>query len=500
MCIINSDNGSFGESIFIYSLPFVIACRSHPTSQRSDEINKGRIAVIGFIMVLLVYTFAVNAATLDSPTARLPWKNERVNGVTSGATNVSTAFGADGNFPMLSWNEGQIIYHAYPLSPPHIGNCGPDDTWKCYGISAQAGNNVVAGTVSNMSSEHLINTFLVDWAYKTDTNKIQGVQYEYSDAGDYLTRVWVDLIDLDKFGSPVEVVGAPSMKIIDGRFRLAVTLVLTGGDFPVYRLVYLHWVGGSNTSCLTAGSGYQCDVLETSISEIGAPSLDWVAIDSVGIAYTKDGEGLKYAYPHTNSESWPANCGPAPQAWRCIPIYGAAGTVGKEVKFHFGNNQLVRGIAFTYDDAMIEKTLYVAEYLGSGGNCGADKNDAGIMINKWKCSDVDLLTYIAAPSFSIAVDPQGYPLIAYNNALSDLSPVQLYLAYPKARIGVADPGWNREKIDGAPKTSFRTGAKAALSINKAGLGMIGYLQEDYQLPDVKVAHQFFTTYLPAIKK
>jgi hypothetical protein len=247
-----------------------------------------------------------------------------------------------------------------------------------------------------------------------------------------------------------------------------------------------------------------CDSQAMKISkktDIGAPSLDWVAVDTVGLAYYEPGEGLKYAYPHTSVGSWTANCGPDPKAWRCISILGATGTTGKVVKFRFGINSFARGIAFTYDDAFIENTLYYAEYVGTGGNCGADKNPAGMTIYKWQCSDVDLLTYNPAPSYSVAVDDQGYGVIAYTNALSDLSAINLYLAYPKARVGSSDPGWMREKIDGAPTTTVKTGVEAALSFNHDEIGLIGYLQEeDYMLPDVKVARQFFENYLPSIRK
>ena len=42
-----------------------------------------------------------------------------------------------------------------------------------------------------------------------------------------------------------------------------------------------------------------------------------------------------------------------------------------------------------------------------------------------------------------------------------------------------------------------TGALAALSLNSSGLGFISYLQqEDYELPDLKIAWQQFKTFLP----
>jgi hypothetical protein len=120
---------------------------------------------------------------------------------------------------------------------------------------------------------------------------------------------------------------------------------------------------------------------------------------------------------------------------------------------------------------------------------------------KWKCDDIVSVDTYLVPSYSIAIDPQGYSVIAYNTALSEFSAIDLYIAYPKARVGNPDPGWITQYIDGYPDTIVATGAQAALSINSAGLGFISYLQEeDYELPDLKIAWQQFKIYMPVITK
>jgi hypothetical protein len=151
---------------------------------------------------------------------------------------------------------------------------------------------------------------------------------------------------------------------------------------------------------------------------------------------------------------------------------------------------------------MIEDTIWHAEYVGSGGNCGEEPTLYLGTIKRWHCTDVAILGDLASwytPSFSIAVDPQGYSVIAYNDDPGDLAPVYLYVAYPKERVGIAGPGWIAQKIDGPPVTEVATGAQAALSLNSTGLGFIGYLQEeDYELPDLKIAWQQFQIFLPLI--
>ena len=85
--------------------------------------------------------------------------------------------------------------------------------------------------------------------------------------------------------------------------------------------------------------------------------------------------------------------------------------------------------------------------------------------------------------------------------MDDLSPFFLYIAYPKARVGSADPGWIAQRIDGAPVTYVATGAQAALSLNSAGRGFISYLQqEDYELDDLKIAFQLHRALLPIITR
>lgn len=464
-------------------------------------MNKNKI-LIAFVTALIVITFTVNATSFSATSVDQPWEVQFLqDSVDSGIKNISTAFGGGSQIPMVSWNIGSEIYHAFPENAYFSGNCGQDNSWKCYGISASVTDVLSEGTVSQMATQHFINTFVVGWVYKTSNNKLQGVKYEYSDSGEYLTRNWNDLIELNKFGGVL--VGTPSLQFNGNNYHIALT-IRSGGDFPTYKLVYLYKSSVNNTSCINAGSLYQCDVIEESTSPqvIGAPSLSLTPGGSVGIAYSKGNE-IKFAYPHTNTTFWPSNCGPgSPQTWRCISIKteSATGTLGKEPKFDFGATSSEAGIVYTYDDTLIEKTLFHAAYVGSGGNCGSDKTSIGTTVFKWNCTDVDQFTYLSStPSFSITIDPEGYSVIVYNNALGGMSPISLYIAYPKMRVGSTDSGWMREMIDGAPTTLIQTGAQASLSFNQSGLGLIAHLQEeDYQLPDLKIALQHTNIYLPMV--
>ncbi len=162
-----------------------------------------------------------------------------------------------------------------------------------------------------------------------------------------------------------------------------------------------------------------------------------------------------------------------------------------------------RSIAYTYDDEMIPVTLYHAGYVGSGGNCGFD-GPLGLGDDRWKCEDLVFFYYLnpsLLPSFSIALDPSGYPTIAYDYAASDIGSISLYVVYPDARLGLPGGGWTAQAVDGVPVDTVDTGALAALDLNNEGLGMIGYLQEeDYETPVLKVAWQQYQMYLPVIRR
>jgi len=463
-----------------------------------------RILFLTIVLVLAMSAVSVEAAS-TSTAVNQPWTTGVVKAGVTNISNLSTAFVGANEIPMLSYAVTTTpkvtkIYQAHLATSVMPGNCGPSNTWFC--TDWNAGASFYPGTLSNMATERYgATTFGLKWAYQNGAY-IRGTTNErYNDmslVGAYNSE---DLIQLSKFGGGLA--GAPSLVMDGGHFQMA-AIIQSGGDFPTLKLVYMHYTGNTpKTSCIDTGTVYQCDVIEEAIGygSISSPSLQVAPDGTVGIAYYY-GRAVKYAYPHTDSVPWPSNCGPGGNTWRCISIFSGTptGTVGPVVKFAFGATGSNRGIAFTYDDTLIEKTLYNATYVGSGGNCGADFTSLGATVSKWRCTDVVIVaaaTY--TPSFSIAVDPQGYSVMSYDIAPEEFSPVFLYITYPNARTGSAAPGWTAQKIDGAPVTEVSTGALAALSFNSAGIGFMGYLQAtDYGPTDLRFALQHFQIALPLV--
>jgi hypothetical protein len=306
------------------------------------------------------------------------------------------------------------------------------------------------------------------------------------------------LVDLDKFGG--ELVGAPSLQADERWYRFAFTTFYSGEEtfFPEYRLVYVHKTGEQNGSCLLSGTSfYQCDIIESTINSMGPPSLQITSNGDVGIAYEFD-EHLKYAYPHDHIMAFQSNCGPGdPKTWRCIDIDPY--TTVSEVQLAFGQTS-GRGILYVLDN----NELFFAQYVGSGGNCGLDGPFAN-QTNKWKCMVLTNIGLNPNPSLSIALDPKGYPVIAYDNAPEALGPKNLYIKYQLGHIGLEPSNtWKTEVLDPAPNMDVDNGREAAIALNNLGTGFIAYMQDDNWDPydpidRLKVAFQpIFKYYLPMV--
>jgi hypothetical protein len=147
-----------------------------------------------------------------------------------------------------------------------------------------------------------------------------------------------------------------------------------------------------------------------------------------------------------------------------------------------------------------------AEFVGAGGNCDAD--------SEWICYTVDTVGKpLGHIGLSLAMDSQGYPIIAYMDASDEMAPKNLKIARPAPAYGLeygncgdVPPGdlfqyWQCSFIDTGNAYVDEAGY-AAVSVNPAGLATIAYSEfnsydnESY----LKVAEQYVTINLPLIAK
>jgi hypothetical protein len=475
---------------------------------KEKEMKIKRTLTVIAVFLLIVGAVNVEAAGLRASPAQIPWTPQQIWGDSPGVLNLASAFVGNNEVPMMSWgvSGNDIIYRTHKTLDGN-GNCGPDDTWRCQSASAA---DLVDGTLSNLATEVFINSHILRWVFQSGT-KLQGLSIEQNDAMAFLTSSSTDLVDLTKFGGVL--IGAPSL-ISDGlRYQMIFTARESGGgDFPLHQVVYLHYTGTLNNSCLD-NTRYQCDVIEQAVgpNSLGAPSFQQALDGNLGVAYYKNGT-IRYAYPWTTMPFRPANCGPGGNTWRCINIAApSSGSLGPTVALGLGSSRSAAGILYNYNSPTNDMVMR-AVYVGSGGDCGQDGTTVSLTpIYRWQCSAVDsFIEDIDQTTYSIAFDPDDYPVIAYNNQILDDSTQRLYITFPDARID-GGTGWHRYLVDGNQYSI--TGLHNDISLNTEGLGFIGYIQPKFKAcgdiwcvpdltPNLKAALQFdmITTYLPIIVK
>ena len=464
-------------------------------------MKKLRVVFIILTLSLGVVSLTVYASSLNTISDTQPWKAQLFDDDVNNVMNLSTSFVGNEQVPLMIYNYIDDIYGDYWIFFAHGGaennyhNCGPENTWSC--IQTKFDPEFIPGTVSNTSIFQIIDTFILGFAYQNADRQIYVYRQEYKNNMEWVFQQWVQIADLVTFaGESFELAGPPSL-IVDG-LHDKVAFIVRDRTINLSKLVYAYWNPGNTSPCFP-GSDYQCDVIDGFFGISGSPSLAKIG-ETVGIAYYHPvNDAVMYAYPYTGPIIGLANCGPEPYAYRCISIYDT-GEIGPNVELAFGQTSSDRGIVFTRDDTMIENTLYVANYVGSGGNCGMDTTIMGADY-RWQCTALDILTYNPSPSYSIQMDLDGYPVVAYDFVSCDTCYNQLFLIYPNEHVGLPGPGWVKQKIDGEISGPADIGGQVDLALNRSGRGFLGYIQqEDYVNPAIKIALQWYTTYLPAIVK
>ncbi len=466
-----------------------------------------RILLILMVMIFMTGTLSAEAAptTPAQELVNLPYTKEIIDANEPGVTNLSVALVGAYEIPFISYTKSDdpYIHFAHLATAAVPGNCPSNDAWVCdyFGWT-----DIVYPSLSNVATyRYGPDTYGLAWAFQKGTH-ILGLKDENFNDMRHLASNSETLIDISKFGGIL--VGAPSIELVGSKFRLAA--VFRDNYSPTtYQLVYLHYVGGSHTSCSSVASPYQCDVIETSATgPIGAPSLAYAAGD-VGIAYTK-GNAVRYAYPWGGMPTRPSNCGPGGNTWRCIDIVNpVVGTIGDRVALDFGSAYTHAAIAYNYKPTT-KDFLMSAIYVGSGGDCGEDGYVGTTPTHRWLCgSDLDaFIEDINQTTFAVTFDPNDYPVFSWNNQFVGDTAQRLYVKYPAARTGTGG-GWIKQVIDGNDWSS--TGKWNDIAISNAGLTFLGYMQPSYRscgdvgcpidLSDnLKAAMQRFKTYLPVINK
>jgi hypothetical protein len=234
---------------------------------------------------------------------------------------------------------------------------------------------------------------------------------------------------------------------------------------------------------------WQCDPVDISFNSDIRSSLHISAGDNPSIAYFGGSRDLMFA----TKGGGLYNCGVG-NTWSC-QIVDSVGDVGLYPSFV---RDVITGIPhIAYYDATND-TLKYAKYVLSGGNCGD--------YNSWQCDTIDTMgSSVTDMGLSLALDPDGYPVIAYQQT-SESEPAVLKIARPAHRLGlpIGNCGpqdlyylWQCETIDDA-SANTSVGNYLDLAVNSGGLAIIAYYESDsyHYSGNLKIAYQLLNLYLP----
>lgn len=477
-----------------------------------------KIKPLIFLVIVLVFlagSINVDAAlmTAGNPPANEPWKTEVVDATPYAFTGqyVSIAHHPNSGRAYISYYDAEYdeLIMARQVAPG-TGDCYGNDDWDCTIVTY--GNDV--GRYSSIDVDYIVPGApqmpytKVGISYYDATQKSLMYAQTLNPAGgwtEWTTQEVDDSTSVDNIrGAYSSLKFTTDHKPIIAYHYVSYDVGVLG-DFGGVKIAYYD-SSGTGDGCFGADAdNWDCDTVSSLVdhTDYGSHvSLDLTADDTVHIGF----------YDSYNSELvWATYWGSGGscsnyQEWNCITVDGA-GDVGQFVSIHAPKNGSDK-LRFAYFDntTSVGRVKY-AIMVSSGGNCGDS--------NVFKCFDVD---EIGDPpghiGISITVDKQGYPIIAYMDASPSSSATKLKIARPAlaygntaGNCGETPPGdlylyWQCELVDPGYQDIVDEAAFVAVSVSPAGLATIAYYEYDSydDVGRLKVAQQYFTLYLPMIKK
>jgi hypothetical protein len=293
------------------------------------------------------------------------------------------------------------------------------------------------------------------------------------------------------------VQGKPS-HALDGSGNPHVVIIIGETASPFTKsLVYIKEAPSAVSSCNIVSSLFQCDIIETRngiTGGIGAtPKITVNSSYVPGILfYDSYYDYLTYAYPQSNTNYYP-NCGPGGNTWRCVQISDSAQS-SSVMDSDIGAGVSQPQFAWSFEDTLNQTWVNHARFVGSGGNCGDDyyRNQYNMIVNgnRWEChqtAEIGIDPYTI--SVSIQVDDNDNPMIACNPGDTV---AQLGVIY-----GDADNNFTYQKVESGP---INTGKNASLALSSSGRGFIAYIEDEEYSPNLRIALQSLTTYIPIVQR
>ena len=418
--------------------------------------------------------------------AMLPWTKNTVDTDTDVGQHVSVAI-----------NYGKTFISYYDAANKDLrlaryvgtgGNCGPSNTWQCQIVDS-------IGDVGKYNS-------IATKPAESETRVIISYYNATTGALKYATGICNSTCTL----TPRTIdMGNPNFYIYKGKYTsvkydsIGIPHIsyyyhnLLGDD----ALLYAHPVGGGSGNCGfgSEANDWQCDTIQNAAGVGMYTSIDLDADNDPTIAYYDSGNSFPLVAAYVGSGG---TCGPG-SSWYCRSVIHPAMDTGEFVSLAVENNG-VPHIAY-YNKT--EESLEYARWVGTGGTCGIN----------WQCDEIeDMGTSLTPMDVSLALDKNGYPMIAYQDTSEALAPAALKIAFPGAALGLV-PGetncgpetpfstWYCGIVDGGGSYTDEAGS-VSIAFNSAGLATIAYYElDDYAFPaegNLKVAYQLLRQFLPSI--
>lgn len=471
------------------------------------------------LIVLLALVLSASGTALASPSvsstspATSPWFVGWADKTTSAnvGSYPSIAYSPVDGLPYISYYDS-VNGNLMLASPASGGNCGPNNSWWCRVVDGDSSSSgKTNGDVGQFSS-------IAFW--KGVTSWKLGISYHNATSRALKVAVWTQTLlsgswtistiaSTDSSHSGNDVGAHTSLKFTSGGTPYIAYyshIYSTGLSNYIGSLYIAQPVASGGTCGVGADVGkWDCDLVDfqtgTGMGQYASLGLGYNNVAYMSY-YDASGANLRYAH---YAGPGAGNCY-AGSDYDCLAI-DLIGEVGISSSLTAPRSSTdIPRIAY-YD-----KTNGYLKYAfpsGSGANCGS---------GAWFCGMVDSIGagIISHVGISMALDENGSPIIAYENAVDDLAPSRLNIARPAAAVdlligncGTVPPGylfmyWQCDTVDNAAYGLgyVNVAAYTSVAVSPNGLATIAYLEtDDYNTTTyLKIAYQRFQVFLPLIKR
>jgi len=426
---------------------------------------KSRKFFVVLVMAALGLTTGASVVEADPP-ANAPYSLETIATITGGdvGKHVSIAFNENTGKPYISYYDetNGDLRLIYPHST--VGNCGPNNEWYCETLDTE-------GDVGQYSS--------IDYFIDGATGYVKiGIAYHDATYDVLKVAIWSrigfsyrwDVYIVDGGGGLIDVGYDASLKFdSNGSVHIAYSISSIVNGQTIQAVSHATPVtSGGNCGEGAAAGKWQCDVAVLGLY----PSLDLTSADSPVIAMNE-------------LSGYLALCGKVGGTWSCVTVDEDAGWA---TSFSLAIDQLGLPHIGYYDYS--NGYLKYATYVGTGGNCGFSFNSGAY---EYQCDIIDTIgdSQILV-GLSVDVDPDGYPVIAYQNDSDPSGFSVLNVARPALAHGtsVGNCGpivnsfrrWQCETIDDATQGggagNLYEADFASVAVDPNGFAAIAYNEMD----------------------